>query len=155
MTLAIRLAPLALVFAASPALAQLYVAADYNNLHQPNQTVSGASAGLGYRAGQYFGVEGGYEGAYSNIRFSGAYLVGVLYLPLGSTGFEVYADAGGLTLTGETPATGGSTRWASGLRADAGVQYEITSTWGIRAAYRFQTPLAHMTAETIGLTYSF
>jgi len=156
MKTAIWIAAIAPIFAASPSFAQLYAAADFNNLHEPNDTVPGADAGLGYRVGQYFGVEGGYEGAYSNIPFSGAYLVGILYLPLGHTGFEVYADAGGLVLTGETTDTTGTfTHWASGLRADAGLQYDITPVWGIRAAYRFQTPLAHMTAETIGLTFNF
>jgi hypothetical protein len=155
MKTAIRIAAATLIFAASPAFAQLYIAADFNNLHQPNDTVPGADAGLGYRAGQYFGFEGGYEGAYHNIPFSGAYLVGTIYLPLRNTGLEIFADAGALVLTGETPNTGGFTHWASGLRADAGLHYDITSSWGIRAAYRFQTPLAHMTAETVGITYSF
>jgi opacity protein-like surface antigen len=148
-------AVLALIAGASPALAQLYVAADYANLHEPNDTVPSLNVGLGDRLGQYFGFEGGYEGAYSHIPFSGGYLVGTLYLPFGHTGFEAFADGGGLVLTGETPNTGGYTRWSSGFRADAGLIYDISSTLGIRAAYRFQTPLAHMTAETIGLTYSF
>ena len=87
--------------------------------------------------------------------FNGAYLVGTLYLPFGRTGFEAFADGGGLVMTGETPSNGGFTRWSSGFRADAGLIYDITPVLGIRAAYRFQTPLAHMTAETIGFTYSF
>lgn len=155
MKTAIRIAAIALALAASPAFAQLYVAADYNNLHQPNRTVPGVDVSMGYRVTQYLGAEAGYQGAYTNIPFSGAYLVGMLYLPLGQSGFEVFADAGGLVLTGETPNSGGFRVWSSGLRADAGLIYDITPSWGIRAGYRFQTPLAHMTAETIGLTYSF
>ena len=155
MKTAIACAAIALIAGASPSFAQLYVAADYNNLHQPGNTVAGADVGLGNRVGQYFGFEGGYEGAYTNIPFNGGYLVGTLYLPFGHTGVEAFADAGGLVLTGETPNTGGFTHWSSGFRADAGLVYDITSTWGIRAAYRYQTPLAHMTAETIGLTFSF
>ena len=144
-----------LIVGASPALAQLYVAADYANLHEPGQTVTSLNAGLGDRVTQYFGFEGGYEGAYTNMPFSGAYLVGTLYLPFRRLPFELFVDGGGLVVSGETPNTGGFTRWSSGFRADAGVIYDITPSWGIRAAYRFQTPLARMTAETIGLTYSF
>ena len=146
---------IALIAGASPAFAQLYIAADYANLHEPNSTVPSANLGLGDRLGQYFGFEGGYEGAYSHIPFSGAYLVGTLYLPFGRTGFEAFADGGGLVVSGETPATGGFTRWSSGFRADAGLIYDISPVLGIRAAYRFQTPLARMTAETVGFTYSF
>jgi len=151
----IACAAIALTCGLSSAYAQVYIAADYDNLHEPGNTVSGGDAGMGYRAGQYFGFEGGYEGAYRNIPFNGAYLVGSLYLPFGNTGLEAFADGGGLVLTGETPNTGGFTRWSSGFRADAGFEYDITPVWGIRAAYRFQTPLARMTAETIGLTFSF
>src|ERR1700722_1675909 len=146
---------IALIASVSPAFAQLYIAADYANLHEPNSTVPSANIGLGDRLGQYFGFEGGYEGAYSHIPFSGAYLVGTLYLPFGRTGFEAFADGGGLVVSGETPQTGGFTRWSSGFRADAGRIYDISPVLGIRAAYRFQTPLAHMTAETVGFTYSF
>jgi opacity protein-like surface antigen len=146
---------IALIAGASPALAQLYVAADYANLHEPNSTVPSVNLAIGDRLGQYFGFEGGYEGAYSHIPFSGAYLVGTLYLPFGRTGFEAFADGGGLVVSGETPQTGGFTRWSSGFRADAGLIYDISPVLGIRAAYRFQTPLAHMTAETVGFTYSF
>jgi opacity protein-like surface antigen len=146
---------IALIASVSPAFAQLYIAADYANLHEPNSTVPSANIGLGDRLGQYFGFEGGYEGAYSHIPFSGAYLVGTLYLPFGRTGFEAFADGGGLVMTGETPNNGGFTRWSSGFRADAGLVYDITPVLGIRAAYRFQTPLARMTAETIGFIYSF
>lgn len=148
-------AAIALIAATPPALAQLYVAADYANLHEPGKTVTGADVGLGDRVTQYFGFEGGYEGAYNNIPFSGGYFVGTLYLPFRRIPIELFADGGGLVMSGETPNTGGFTHWSSGFRADAGVIYDITPTWGIRAAYRFQTPLAHMTAETIGLTYSF
>jgi opacity protein-like surface antigen len=140
---------------ATPAFAQLYVAADYANLHEPSGTVPGVDAGLGDRVTQYFGFEGGYEGAYRNIPFSGAYLVGTLYLPFRNTGFELFADGGGLVASGETLNNGGFTRWSSGFRADAGFEYDITPIWGIRAAYRYQTPLGHMTAETVGLTFSF
>ena len=146
---------IALIGGASPAGAQTYLAADFNNLQEPGATVRGADAGLGYRAGQYFGFEGGYEGAYSNISYSGAYLVGMVRLPFGHTGLEAFADGGGLVLSGDIPNTGGFRRWSSGFRADAGLEYDITSVWGIRAAYRYQTPLAHMTAETVGITYSF
>jgi hypothetical protein len=146
---------IALITGASPAFAQLYIAADYANLHEPNSTVPSANLGLGDRLGQYFGFEGGYEGAYSHIPFSGAYLVGTFYLPFGRTGFEAFADGGGLVVSGETPNTGGFTRWSSGFRADAGLIYDISPVLAIRAAYRFQTPLAHMTAETVGFTYSF
>ena len=146
---------IALIAGVSPAFAQLYIAADYANLHEPNSTVPSANIGLGDRLGQYFGFEGGYEGAYSHIPFSGAYLVGTFYLPFGRTGFEAFADGGGLVVSGETPNTGGFTRWSSGFRADAGLIYDISPVLAIRAAYRFQTPLAHMTAETVGFTYSF
>src|ERR1700678_2181963 len=146
---------IALIAGASPALAQLYVAADYANLHEPNSTVPRVNLALGDRLGQYFGFEGGYEGAYSHIPFSGAYLVGTLYLPFRSTGFEAFAVGVGLVLSGETPESGGFTRWSSGFRTDAGLIYDISPVLGIRAAYRFQTPLAHMTAETVGFTYSF
>src|ERR1700677_2743884 len=112
---------IALIAGASPALAQLYVAADYANLHEPNSTVPSVNLALGDRLGQYFGFEGGYEGAYSHIPFSGAYLVGTLYLPFGRTVFDAYADGGGLVTTGETPHSGGFTRWSSGFRADAGL----------------------------------
>lgn len=144
-----------LLAGATPSFAQLYVAADYANLHEPGDTVPGLNIGMGERVTQYFGFEGGYEGAYTNIPFNGAYLVGTLYLPIRRTGLEIFADAGGLVMTGETPDTGGYTRWSSGYRADAGLIYDITPTWGLRIAYRYQTPLAHMTAQTIGLTYSF
>jgi hypothetical protein len=144
-----------LIVAATPALAQLYVTADYANLHEPNDTVMGTDVGMGDRLTQHFGFEGGYEGAYTNAPFSGAYFVGTFYLPLWRTGFEAFADAGGLVVSGELPNTGGYTRWSSGFRADAGLIYDLTPTWGIRAAYRYQTPLARMTAETIGLTFSF
>ena len=152
---AIIAAVIALIAGASPALAQLYVAADYANLHEPNSTVPSVNLALGDRLGQYFGFEGGYEGAYSHIPFSGAYLVGTVYLPFGRTGFETFADGGGLVVSGETPQSSGFTRWSSGFRTDAGLIYDISPVLGIRAAYRFQTPLAHMAAETVGFTYSF
>lgn len=136
--------------------AQVYASADYNRIAEPGQTVSGLDLGLGYRLEQYLGVEAGYEGAYSNLPFSGGYLVALGYLPFGDTGFEAFGDAGGLVLTGETSAvTGSSRRWGSGYRADAGVEYDLSPSWTIRAAYRVQSPLAFMHAYVAGLVYSF
>jgi hypothetical protein len=155
MKIAFVCAAAVLIAGTIPAFAQLYATADYANLHEPNQTVAAADLGLGDRLSQHFGFEVGYEGAYTNAPFTGTYLVGTFYLPIWRTGFEAFADAGGLVVSGELPNTGGFTRWSSGFRADGGLIFNLTPTWGIRAAYRYQTPLARMTAETLGLTYSF
>lgn len=149
-------AAMGLIFCATPSHAQLYALADYANLQEHGGNGPGADAGLGYRLTQYLGAEAGYEGAYSIIPFSGAYLVGSAYLPFGNSGFEFFADGGGLVVTGGTPGSiGSSHRWASGLRADAGIAYDISAVWSIRAAYRYDTPLVHLTGETVGLTFSF
>lgn len=139
--------------APSSASAQLYAAADYNSLAEPGETVSGLDAGLGYRMTEYLGVEAGYEGAYSNLPFSGGYFVAMGFLPLGNSGFEAFGDAGGLVLT--SAGVSGGRRWSSGYRADAGLQYDLTPYWTVRAAYRYQSPLASMHAYVVGLMYTF
>lgn len=147
---------LALCLPARPALAQAYVAADYNSVAEPGRRVSGFDAGLGYRTSEYLGFEAGYEGVYSNLPFSGGYLVAIGYLPFGATGFEAFGDVGGLVLTADTTRISDSPRrWASGYRADAGLEYDLSPYWTVRVAYRYQSPLASMHAYVAGLKFSF
>jgi len=65
-------------------------------------------------------------------------------------------SGGGAVLSGETPITNGfEARWDAGLIANAGVDYHLTSAWGVRAEYRYQTALAHSNAEVVGITFRF
>lgn len=142
---------------AAPAAAQTSFVADYTNLNIFKTTLEGFDLGLHYQIDRYVGAEAAYEGAYGkSISLNGAYAVLGIYLPFGSTGFEAFANGGGAVLSGETPISNGFVaRWDAGLVANAGVDYRLTSSWSIRAAYRYQTALADANAEVLGITFSF
>jgi len=106
---------------------------------------------------RYVGFEAAYEGGFSrNISLNGAYAVASIDIPLLSSGFDAFVSGGGAVLSGETPITNGfEARWDAGLIANAGVDYHLTSAWGVRAEYRYQTALAHSNAEVVGITFRF
>ena len=157
MRISIGAALIALMASATPALCQSSFVADYNNINIFKETLTGFDLGMHYQFDKYVGFEAAYEGAFkSNISLNGAYAVASIDIPLLSSGFDAFISGGGAVLSGETPVTNGvDARWGAGLIANAGVDYHLTSTWGVRAEYRYQTALAHSNAEIVGITFSF
>ncbi len=140
-----------------PAFCDSYLALDYNHVSISGATLNGVDAGIGYKFGKYLDFEGGFQGAYKGKQtFNGGYLDAIAHIPLGKSGFSAFVSGGGAFLSETTPIKNGFMGvWGSGYRASAGVDYSLSASWSIRAAYRYQTAVVKMTSETLGLTFSF
>lgn len=152
-----RAVAIALTSSAVPAFSQSYFSADFLNVQAPGSVMQGLDAGMGYRSGSHLTIEGGYEGAYqSKVSFNGGYLDATTFIPLGATGFEAFVSGGGVARSGETPIHNGFiARWDTGLLGQAGIDYQFSPLWTIRAAYRYETAVVHTETELIGLTFGF
>lgn len=158
MKASLGVALLALMGSASPAFCQTSsFVADYTNINIFKTTLPGFDLGMHYQFDRYVGFEAAYEGGFkSGISLNGVYAVASIDVPFFSSGFDAFVSGGGAVLSGETPITNGfEARWDAGLIANAGVDYHLTSSWGVRAEYRYQTALAHSNAEVVGITFSF
>jgi opacity protein-like surface antigen len=141
---------------AAPAFCDTSIVADYTNTNIFGTNLPGFDLGMNYQFDKYVGFEAAYEGGFGNgISLNGAYAMANIGIPLAG-GLGAFISGGGSVLSGETPITNGfEARWDAGLIAEAGLAYHFTSNWGIRAAYRYQTALAHSNGELVGLTFSF
>jgi opacity protein-like surface antigen len=157
MKASLGIALVALLGCATQALCQTSILADYTNINIFKTTLPGFDLGMNYQFDKYVSFEAAYQGGFkSGISLNGAYAAATIDIPLLSSGFDAFVSGGGSVLSGETPIQNGfEARWDAGLIADAGVVYHFTSSWGLRAAYRYQTALAHSDGELVGLTFSF